>query len=254
LLLSVTLSRGNASATEPPTYVLSVDKDAPALALSAAAVSVAVVRNELSPAWCAPLCNPESINALDRPVAGVYRPTWARVSDVGIAALLLAPPVVLLFDEGFPATLNDLVVVVEAIAWASAAASYSSLAVRRPRPFLYGTTAPLSERMSPNAALSFFSGHTATSFSAAAVLSETLFLRHPGLPGPWIAAGGTFGVAALVGTSRILAGQHFPTDVVAGALVGTSIGVLVPVLHEHHAYLAPIASDGARGFAIVGEW
>ena len=32
---------------------------------------------------------------------------------------------------------------------------------------------------------------------------------------------------------RVRAGEHFPTDVIAGSMAGSAIGVLVPHLHRH---------------------
>ena len=43
-------------------------------------------------------------------------------------------------------------------------------------------------------------------------------------------AGGV-AITGAVGIGRVAAGRHFPTDVIAGATVGTGIGVLVPHLH-----------------------
>lgn len=38
--------------------------------------------------------------------------------------------------------------------------------------------------------------------------------------------------AAAVSTLRVVAGKHFPTDVVAGAALGSGIGWLVPTVHR----------------------
>ncbi len=62
---------------------------------------------------------------------------------------------------------------------------------------------------------SFPSGHTTTAFAAAMALSHLL----PRMQGWWIAA------AACIGLSRILVGDHYASDVVAGALLGTFIEV-----------------------------
>jgi undecaprenyl-diphosphatase len=64
---------------------------------------------------------------------------------------------------------------------------------------------------------SFPSGHSASSFAAATTLA-TFYPR---------AAPLAFALAAGVGASRVHLGHHFPSDVVAGGLLGIAAGTLV---------------------------
>ncbi len=69
---------------------------------------------------------------------------------------------------------------------------------------------------------SFFSGHTSRVFAASAAAAQVARLR--GRSGwKWVAAIG-FGAAAATGWLRIAADQHWATDVLAGAAVGTAAG------------------------------
>jgi undecaprenyl-diphosphatase len=61
---------------------------------------------------------------------------------------------------------------------------------------------------------SFPSGHTVTAFAAAAVVASF----HPRLRWP------VFGLAAVVGFSRMYLGVHYWLDVMAGAAVGIAVG------------------------------
>jgi undecaprenyl-diphosphatase len=62
---------------------------------------------------------------------------------------------------------------------------------------------------------SFPSGHATTAFAAAAAVG----MVHPRLRWPLL------GLAALVGFSRVYLGVHYGLDVLAGAVLGTAVGV-----------------------------
>lgn len=95
-----------------------------------------------------------------------------------------------------------------AVAAAYALNTAAKLVVRRPRPRLPGLP-PLTATVS---SLSFPSAHATTAFTAARV--------YRGL----MPAEALYGLAAAYGISRPYLGVHYPSDVVAGALLGTALG------------------------------
>lgn len=88
----------------------------------------------------------------------------------------------------------------------------------RRRPSRVGTE-PQREVRRPSSS-SFPSGHTASGFAFATVISQEFPLL--ALP--------TAALAAAVGYSRIHSGVHYPSDVIVGAVIGTSVGSLVAAL------------------------
>jgi undecaprenyl-diphosphatase len=119
---------------------------------------------------------------------------------------------------------------------------------------MYGTEAPLAVRESGDGGLSFFSGHAATSFAVTTATFVTLHRLHPDDRWPWVVLAGGGLAAGFVGATRVLAGAHFPTDVVAGAAVGASFGLLVPALHKApvRVEVAPLAVTAGAGLSITG--
>ena len=105
------------------------------------------------------------------------------------------------------------------------------IAVRRPRPSAY-----IEEREAGAAPtdtesyLSFFSGHSALSFGLASTAIYLAALRGDSTEA-WVVGLGTSAVALTVAIRRVTEARHFPTDVIAGAVVGAAIGTLVPHLH-----------------------
>jgi membrane-associated phospholipid phosphatase len=195
-------------------------------------------------AFCAPRCPSSDVNSFDRISAGDWSPGWQYASSTMLAVQGAGAAAVLFADEGFRRGLNDAVVVGEASLMSVGVSSMIALAVRRPRPFLYGDKAPVTARQSPDAGLSFVSSHTAVSFALVTSTAVAMHRLHPGTRATWLvlAVGGAAGV--FVATARVLGGMHFVTDVVGGSVVGASVGVLLPALHASPVAVAPVVMKG----------
>jgi membrane-associated phospholipid phosphatase len=94
---------------------------------------------------------------------------------------------------------------------------------------------------------SFPSGHASSSFAAATVSCvQNQYL--PLWQRSWLPCAVGYGAASLTAGLRIVADQHYLSDTVAGALVGTGAGFLVPWLH-FEGVLGESATD--RSFALL---
>ncbi len=265
-LLAVTTA-GAAAADEPrsgrPAYQVNAAIDVPVLAVALAFVAGRGLRGGLAPAYCAPtaadplaastFCDPSGLNWLDRKVAGRYQPGWNKWSDVGLYGIQGLAAGSLLLHEGPRNGLNDLVVVAEATLVASAASGLSTSVTGRPRPFMYGAEAPPSVRQGGDGALSYFSGHTSTTFGCAVSTFMTFHRLHPADRWPWFVLGAGVASGTLVASARVLGGNHFPTDVAVGAMVGAAIGVAIPALHDgpHPIVVAPMPVADRGGLVVT---
>lgn len=199
------------------------------------------------------------VNPLDRWVAegsSAGTDTPHHVSNVlfaiacGAAALM---PLSTGQLDGADAGWTDLVLALEALAWNAAVANLVKLAVRRPRPISYvrlreGTYDPDET----DGSLSFYSGHTSTVATVAAALTTIDFMRRPrGCPRPWVVLVSGAAATLATGAMRVAAKRHFVTDVAVGAVLGTAIGVAVPLLHRTRAPALPSVSL-VPGGATVG--
>lgn len=96
---------------------------------------------------------------------------------------------------------------------------------------LYGFTWCSTEYMKN----SFPSGHTTRAFVLAAALSLTM--RRAAVP--------AFAFAALMGVSRIFALKHYPSDVLTGAWLGTTVAIWLFALWRRGGLDAPKEIDSA---------
>lgn len=235
-----------------PAFLLYAEIDPPLLATGA--VFALARRYKTEPASCAPACDSVRLDALDKLTAGYYSAAWSTASDYMLYGLGAASAVVLVADEGVLETLNDGVVIGEATLSATAVASIMTLAAGRPRPFLYGDPsapggykAPASIRNSGDASLSFLSSHTAEAFAMVTSLYIAEHRLHPRSSFPRYLLGAGLGVASMIGVARVMSGYHFITDVVGGALVGSSVGILVASVHNSPVHVVPVVDHRPEG-------
>jgi len=123
---------------------------------------------------------------------------------------------------------------------------------------------------------SFISGHTSGAFAGAGLICahhEHLNLYGSSLAGT-LACGSALGLAASVGTLRMVADRHHLSDVLAGALVGFGSGYLLSKLTNYHfgssrarrssddftedadlaSTLTPLAGKGTLGLLYTRYW
>lgn len=203
--------------------------------------SLFALREQLITDRCAPHCDAQHINALDRTTLGDYRPGAATAGNILIAVNVGLP---LAFDFAYQRAvgapwsdfLSDGLIVSETLAINMALHQLVSITTQRPRPFAYRADLDPVRAERADTYLSFYSGHTANSFAVATATSYVFSTRYPKsswrIP-LWTV---THGLAAIEGYTRIAAGYHHFTDVFVGAVVGSAVGFIVPALHRTASY------------------
>jgi undecaprenyl-diphosphatase len=187
-----------------------------------------------------PIANPGVLLPIDRgAVTQSIDPNASTYSDIGLWAssgFAVLDSVLSGARDGWDAFLVDGLMYAESTAIASTLTDILKIAIRRPRPFDYAQQSATDT----NAELSFPSGHTSGVAAVGATATYLAFVRAPRSPRPWITLVAATALTSFVGYERVRAGQHFPTDVFAGALLGASVGVLVPHLHRHKMEPPPV--------------
>jgi membrane-associated phospholipid phosphatase len=95
---------------------------------------------------------------------------------------------------------------------------------------------------------SFSSGHTTEAFALASVISEhyeSLWVQVP-----------AYGLASAVGYARLNNNRHWPSDVLAGAAIGTFVGKTVVRFNQKHRQVSiqPLVGPDIRGAQMSMPW
>jgi membrane-associated phospholipid phosphatase len=126
----------------------------------------------------------------------------------------------------------DLLLIVQATALAADLNQITKLVAGRQRPFVhYGNYPDPNRGPDSDDNMSLYSGHSTLAFSLAAAAGTVSTLRgYPSAPWVW---GVGMTIAVAVAYFRVAADQHYLTDVLTGATLGTAIGAGVPwLLHR----------------------
>jgi membrane-associated phospholipid phosphatase len=176
----------------------------------------------------------EAPQGLDRVALDRWSPGTAKASDALLYSLLpLSVGASAWAGSGHDQAAVPALLVVESFALTGALVDLTKLAVRRPRPYTWTvnpTADNVEKRTTTDSSLSFPSGHTA--FTGAVGFSTAAVLVHSREVEPWAAYGGAGLLTAGMGGLRVLAGRHYPTDVLVGGAIGAAVGISTVSLHE----------------------
>ena len=196
-------------------------------------------------------CAASSVNSFDRGAIGNDSDLADWISTGTVALALAAPPLLdwLAVRHG-RIWLDDMVVFAEALSVNGALVTAAKYTTQRPIPRVYGDPALARD---PDSYRSFYSGHTSFAFAALSVASVTVGARTGLTWQPWVV---TAAVGGSVAAERVLAGDHFPSDVIVGALAGTAVGTAVALLHLRARRLRFSAfqpgAGASAGIAVAG--
>ena len=171
-----------------------------------------------------------SVNAFDRSLMYEYNKPWNAASNVFLYGLIAMPVVSLAGNY------------TNGNAWATYGAMYAESAllvfgtcellkntILRYRPYCYFENIPSGK--DSDYYKSFPSRHTAFAFMSAGFITATFFTDHPHSSWKIPLTVISYSLAAAVGAGRIFSGNHFLSDVFAGAILGSIYGYLIPWLH-----------------------
>ena len=128
---------------------------------------------------------------------------------------------------------------------------WTKLLVYRARPYMYFDGYPQDKLEDGDWNCSFPSGHTTLAFASAAFTTMVYCQCYPNSDWKYAVAGGAFGLAALTGALRMASGNHFFSDVVVGAMLGTICGFAVPYMHTKTFYSKFEKKSGSARAAVT---
>jgi undecaprenyl-diphosphatase len=214
--------------------------------------SMIIGTGEIRPQQISPTFDTKNLLPLDRDAVNQTPDTHAALySNIGLGVAIgysaLDPIFSGIREKSARTGLVDGMIYLEAIAVTAGVTNLSKLAVRRPRPIAYiefnackkanpgksdQQLTVICDNTSTDSSLSFVSGHASTAGTITGVATYLAFARSPHSWRPWVTMFVGTAVTTFVSFERVRAGDHFPTDVLAGSFGGLGVGILTAHLHR----------------------
>ena len=174
-----------------------------------------------------------NINKFDRSATNNWSPQGDIWSGITLTSVMISPLIFLLDN-----TIRDDFIVLgvmygESLFITNGLSMTVKNKVQRNRPYTYNSSVPHKDKKQKDAVLSFYSGHTANAFNSAVFASTVFSDYHPNSPWRYTVWGTTLMAASTTGYLRYYSGKHYPTDIIAGAIIGSITGWCIPALHRN---------------------
>ncbi|HPY97232.1 MAG TPA: phosphatase PAP2 family protein [Candidatus Cloacimonadota bacterium] len=171
------------------------------------------------------------LNHIDITAIDNWSPTASLISDA-LLITELAMPLVLVSEKSLENRKTYSLLYLQSFAVTNFVSSLTKSITKRKRPYVYNTNLSDEQRTNREATNSFVSGHAANAFMASAFMmkimyDDKVYRNYQLVIFPVFALG-----AGATSMLRYSAGKHFPSDIIAGAIVGAACGYIIPELHK----------------------
>lgn len=194
--------------------------------------------------WNGTLLPIASVNSFDRFFMQPYSKQLDVTGDIFQLVSLLTPAVLFSVDSQEWITIGTMYL--ESVFLAYGLKELGKSIVNRPRPYMYFAGYPEKDVKDGDWNCSFPSGHTTLAFTGATFASYVFANYFPDSKCKLPVILGSYAFALTTGICRIASGNHFVTDVLSGAILGTFSGFIVPFMHKVNAHLQ---DEKGRGLA-----
>lgn len=172
----------------------------------------------------------EEVNSFDRLLMNPYSKGLDYTGTAFEAATCLSP---LVMFSAPPADYWKIgLEYVETMALAFGVKELCKLLVERPRPYMYFDGAPEIKIQNGDCNDSFVSGHSTLAFAATTFTTFMFCSYFPESEYKIPVIIGSYSLALVTAGLRIASGNHFMTDVICGAVIGSAVGFLVPWINS----------------------
>ncbi len=200
--------------------------------------------------WCAP-------NGFDTAVRVAFNPNLTPSAEgigpahvasnlvgfIGVPLAMIGLDALLSWRDGvfMDAFWIDLVLILETTFAAQDLNQAVKFAVGRARPYTIGASDELlaEGRDFADNNLSFFSGHATFTFALVSSAATVASLR--GYRQAWVLWAAGLPLATATAVLRLAADKHWASDILLGAAIGTSLGIVMPTLL--HGRLGPVTAQ-----------
>lgn len=232
LLLCLWSCLVRSSAQDPGPYYLSLKRDIVYSGIGLGSLGLGTYLRTQVPELTLEDLNPRAINRFDRIATEMSSESADRWSDYTLLASLGISGTFLLGRETRRDFFKISVLFLETIAISTGVTQISKSIFQRPRPYVFDENWDPVRILSSNDRAAFVSGHTSESAAGTFFFARVFSDYYPESklkPLVWVFSAG---LPAVTGYLRIRSGNHYPTDVIAGYVLGACVGYLVPALHR----------------------
>lgn len=196
------------------------------------------------------------LNGFDRAFMQPYSHNLDKLGDVA-QILSLATPLICL-TAGTTEHFTVSIMFGETLLWAQGTKELLKFFVSRNRPYMYFDNYPSESIESGDYRESFPSGHSTLAWASAVFTSYVFTSYFPQSHWKLPVIIGSLSIATATSVLRVASGNHFPTDVLSGALIGGLTGFLIPFLHKNSIYtkngtrvdFVPVSLENGSGIGV----